>query len=684
MIHQVIINDYLACFAQSLASFAVNLKLIILKILICAIIIIKPSQSLSQEIRLTEVIISIAEQLAESESDPEPATTYIEQLTELAENPVDLNSPSETELSRLFFLSDFQVKALADYSYSTGRIVSFNELAYIPGFDRATAEMMIPFCTLKGEKTTISDSVKLRSILITNLSFRSGKSDTSSLGSPLKILTRYKFSAGKFTGGFTLEKDQGEKFFSPGTKSPDFYSANIAYNGSGIIRRVILGDFAARFGQGTNINTGISTGLSLTSQGYMAANDEIKPYTSTDENNYFRGIATWISIKNLDVSLFCSENKIDATPGISSGSSEDYIENLYKSGSHNTSTLLLKKDAITESACGMNISCNFSNLKIGMTLSENRFSLPIIPENNDPEKLFSFRGEINRVSSLYYNTLIKRILLYGEFSANDLKKYAIIQGVSFRPSDRLSINFLFRNYTPGYISFHGKGPGRSSGKYCEQGILGNFTFEAARHLFISGGCDIEKFPWLKYRCSSPSRGVKREIRIKYLPSERLTLDGLYSYRFSMADSTTLNRIPELKQVFARSLKLSVHYSLNEYLTLGTRFDYKIVDPAGSKGVAMMEDIGYRSGIIPLSIWLRYCIFSTADYDSRIYTWENDLLYSFNIPALYGRGSRFYLMAGWKISGKAEIRFKYGILSRGAESGSITDTEEFRLQLKLII
>jgi hypothetical protein len=82
--------------------------------------------------------------------------------------------------------------------------------------------------------------------------------------------------------------------------------------------------------------------------------------------------------------------------------------------------------------------------------------------------------------------------------------------------------------------------------------------------------------------------------------------------------------------------------------------------------------------------MRYCVFGTDDYDSRIYTWENDLLYSFSIPALYGRGSRFYFMVGWKVSKKAEIRFKYANLSDSGSSGNVNDIEEFRLQIRLAI
>jgi len=253
-----------------------------------------------------------------------------------------------------------------------------------------------------------------------------------------------------------------------------------------------------------------------------------------------------------------------------------------------------------------------------------------------------------------------------------------------RPSDRLIINFLFWKYAPGFTSFHGKGPGGSSGSYSEQSLLGNFTFEAAKHLFLSGGCYIRHFPWLKYRCTSPSLGVKREIGIKYTLVEQLEINLLYTYRYSMVNNEDVNRIPALKQMISRSSKIAVRYSVQDNLTLGTRIDYKFVDPSGSKGVLILEDLSYRLRSVPVSFWLRYCVFRTDDYDSRIYTWENDLLYTYNIPALFGRGNRFYFMTVWKITRKAELRFKYGILSDYESPGVFTDIDEFRLQLKLAI
>jgi hypothetical protein len=42
------------------------------------------------------------------------------------------------------------------------------------------------------------------------------------------------------------------------------------------------------------------------------------------------------------------------------------------------------------------------------------------------------------------------------------------------------------------------------------------------------------------------------------------------------------------------------------------------------------------------------------------------------------------MAAWKIKDRAELRFKYGVLSDYGNSNTGADKEEFRLQLKIII
>ncbi len=654
-----------------------------LKYLLSSIIIFLSFGCFCQELKLSEVIINIAEELANDDSNPDAASSYVERLQELAENPVRLNSSGENELSRLFFLSDFQIKALADYAHSSGKILTVFELANIPGFDRETVEMMIPFITLDSNYKTPLDSARGRSTLLTNLYFKPGDIDSVSIGPPWKILSKYKFSAGGFSGGLTFEKDAGEKFFSGNPPLPDFLSANIAYSGKGLIRKIVIGDYSARFGQGTNINSSIRTGLSITSPGYMSGSNEIRPYTSSDENNFFRGIATEFSLKNLGLSIFYSKKNSDATLGSASGNTSDYIENFYKSGIHNTSSLLLKKDAISEQAYGLNLTYNFKNLRAGLTWSENRFSLPVIPAAGAPE-IFSFRGDRNDLFSFYYNGFIRKILIYGELSEGGNRKYALIQGASLRPSDRLSIGILFRHYEAGYISFHGNGTASTSLAGNSQGILGNFTFEAAKHLFISGGVDYQTFPWLKYRNSSPSDGKKQEIRVKFLPSDKLTIESSYSYRYTTADNKNSVGVPELEKMITRSIKGLVKYSVSDKLSLVTRMEYKVTFPSESRGYGLVQDLNFNFRKLPVTIWFRSCIFNTGSWDSRLYFYENDLLYSYSIPSCSGEGSRSYIMVKWEIGSFAEVRVKYAVSSLIARNEmKLEERRDFRIQFKVM-
>ena len=109
--------DCFASFAPAYACFAVKKKLIRFLGILCLLLnstLIGVDIS-AQDEKVSEIIASIAEELADDETYPEAAELFSERLYDLIEKPVRINSADESELSRLFFLTDFQVKALADY-----------------------------------------------------------------------------------------------------------------------------------------------------------------------------------------------------------------------------------------------------------------------------------------------------------------------------------------------------------------------------------------------------------------------------------------------------------------------------------------------------------------------------------------------------------------------------------------
>jgi hypothetical protein len=172
------------------------------------------------------------------------------------------------------------------------------------------------------------------------------------------------------------------------------------------------------------------------------------------------------------------------------------------------------------------------------------------------------------------------------------------------------------------------------------------------------------------------------VRLKYLPSDKITFEAVYNSRQSMLNLDETDGIKK-QEIFAGSLvKGVVRYSPDDKLTFGIRLDYKVTRPDGTRGMLLLQDISYRFGKIPLSVWFRYCIFKTDDWYSRLYTYENDLLYSFSIPALSGEGSRSYVMVAWRARKFIDLRIKYGITELQKDNDSCIETEELKVQARI--
>ncbi|MFZ2340030.1 MAG: helix-hairpin-helix domain-containing protein [Bacteroidales bacterium] len=634
-----------------------------------------------QEERIPDIIMEIAEQLSEEETESDAAGDYAVRLYDLAEKPVRVNTADESELSRLFFLTDFQVKALADYVSKTGKIYSVYEIAAVPGFNTQLAALVAPFVTLEEGKQEEKKRIRLRNDILMNFSVKFPPSDTSAPGGSWKMLTKYRFSAGPFSGSVTSEKDAGEKLFNGKKPVTDFLSANLVWEGKGFVRKVIAGDFGARYGMGTGINTSLRTGLSLTQPGYLSGGDEIRPYTSTDENIFFRGAAVQFLSGKTGMTLFWSRNRIDASLDTAGNQENVYISTLQRSGLHTTASSLAARDAVAETSYGLSISTDIRSLRLSLLWTQNRFSVPVMNDDPAPGELYDFTGSVSTTVTAGYKYMPGRVLLYGELSVNPTGRKAFVQGISFKPSDRLSMNLVYRDYDPGYVSFHGKGLfSSSSGDNCS-GIFGNFTFEAARHLFLSAGVDVKINPWLRYRCSAPSYGISREIRLRYLPSDKMSFEAVYSYRQSMLDLPGSTGIKKQYKSETTSLRGSFRYMPLEKLMLTTRIDHKSVSPGGLAGISMLQDISWQLRAIPATVWFRHCIFRTGDWDSRIYAYENDLVHSFSIPALWGNGSRSCVMISVRPSGYADFRIKFAFGDSSGPDGR-RNTSEMKVQARI--
>jgi hypothetical protein len=93
-----------------------------------------------------------------------------------------------------------------------------------------------------------------------------------------------------------------------------------------------------------------------------------------------------------------------------------------------------------------------------------------------------------------------------------------------------------------------------------------------------------------------------------------------------------------------------------------------------KGFLTFADILYKPLLRPFSGNLRISYFETDGYDSRIYAFENDVLYGYSIPAFFDKGYHYYVNVHYKLSRKLSCwaRFSQTIYSGKSEIGSGLD------------
>jgi len=98
------------------------------------------------------------------------------------------------------------------------------------------------------------------------------------------------------------------------------------------------------------------------------------------------------------------------------------------------------------------------------------------------------------------------------------------------------------------------------------------------------------------------------------------------------------------------LKARLHFSKSiDNLELRSRIEKSIVKISGgqSDGFLLYQDAIITVGEAPMKIYGRFAIFETDDYASRVYAYENDVLYAFSFPAYYYKGNRYFLMLSYK-------------------------------------
>jgi len=604
------------------------------------------------------VIEEVIDNLADSYEEGTDFSEITDRLYDLAERKVPLNSADADALSQIPLLSGYQVNQLLAHRRRYGSFKTIYELQLVDGFDKKTLQLLAPFITLEKDPDTFSATKRLylghdlmmrtASVLQQQKGYLPDSSGSGFLGSQHKNYLRYIIDADIGEAGITADKDAGEPFFvGHNSEGFDFYSAHLYLEKIGVTDKIALGDYSLQYGQGLNLWSGFSMGKATAISGAKKHAGGIRPYRSATEGGFFRGAAVSLKGKRFSADVFFSQQKLDGNRVYTADSSDYSITSIDIGGYHRTENEVEDQNSVKERLFGINTSYNHQGLHFGVTASQSRYSHAIVPQDQLYNR-FRFSGDDNFIKGADFSWVMKHAEWFAEASMDKENDFAWLGGANFYLHPRLTVYTLYRDYDKRYNNLHASAAGEYSHSNNEQGWLYGVHLDIHENWYLNGYVDFFSSDWFNYGSETLSEGMEMEGRLSYIPDQD---NAAYLRLFYEEKVVNVQASETMQQTGVRErLKARLHFSKSiDNLELRSRIEKSIVKISGgqSDGFLLYQDAIITVGEAPMKIYGRFAIFETDDYASRVYAYENDVLYAFSFPAYYYKGNRYFLMLSYK-------------------------------------
>lgn len=582
------------------------------------------------------------EQMGENEDvDDGKLELLYDELSDLAETKIDINTCSREDLEQLPFLSYQQVMDIMEYRDKVKQLETPMELYLVPSLDRQTINLLRQFINLS--PALPSDTIpSLRNVLkygknelvaFLNLPFYDRKGDKNGfLGYKYKHWLRYTFNYGqRVKAGITTSQDAGEPFFAGKNQSGyDYYSAYILLRDMRRLKTLAIGRYRLRFGMGLAMNTSFGFGKIATLSNLWNTNNHVFAHSSRSEAKYLQGAAATITIaKGLDITPFVSYRKIDATLNKDSAT----VVTILETGYHRTQSEMARRRNTSETLAGANANYFNNGFHVGATAFYTSFNRTLRMDNGRKYRRWYPDGSNFWNMSVDYGYVSNKLNIIGETATDNQKQIATINTVSYQFSSTLTLMALQRYYPYQYFSLHSESFSEGGLANDESGIFVGGKWQPWHDATLSFYTDISYFAWPKYGVSQSSHRWDNFAQLDYVLG-KWTL--LFRYRMKMKETDNSNGNELIKQHNHRG-RIAAGYTNNTW-SLKTQADFSYCnDTANSFGYMLSENAAWKWRWFYARASVGY--FNTDDYASRVYTYEPGMLYSFYFHSFYGHGMR---------------------------------------------
>ena len=599
-------------------------------------------------------------------SDPEQ---LIENLHQLMANPLNINRADLDELLGIPFMSLPAAKNILEYRSENGVFTSFNELVHVRGIGNKTLENLRPFLTVGSASEKVKDfylnpsywtkNIRTETInryqrtLQTREGFLRTPDDGGYSGGPGKYYHRFRLRSDHLSLNLTQEKDPGEPANIPA--GFDYSSWHVAFTDNGLFENIIIGDYGVSFGQGLILWSGSSFGKSRdVTRSPVKNGTGIRPYTSSQETNAFRGVAASAG-KKIRITAFFSSRLRTA-----SEIDDQTVRFPSEAGLHRTLNEHNRKNNLSQKTFGGRVRLQLPFGFAGVNAYQNEFDKQIDP-GLQPHQLYRFRGKLLRAYSADYQFLFSSFHLFGEAGLTDNQATGLVSGVKINPDGNSEMIFVYRNYDSKFQSIFGSGFGDQSGlPQNEEGFYIGLKHKINPLVDVSGYFDQFRFQAPRFGTRKGTSGYDFLINTEFTLSRQLSLYLLGRSKIRENEFTTIDNLGrDIRQTGTErrtNLRFNLSYWATPSVRLQSRIEWvqsKLADNEISNGYLFYQDLR----LIPspnLRIDARITLFDTDNFQSRVFQFESDLLYVFANRAFFEQGQRMYITVKYNVFNRLEV------------------------------
>ncbi|MDL2227512.1 hypothetical protein LJC30_01300 [Odoribacter sp. OttesenSCG-928-L07] len=622
----------------------------VLNIFVLLIVLLKYNIILSQN---TENDFDYTESFIENLLENNEDSGIIDDIEFSNINYIKINSVLDDYILNIPFLSAFQKEQLILYRKEYGNILSIAELMLIDGFSSEMQDLLLNIIDFTPkedrQKYKFKDYFKhadyemiarIGGIYGNETPYISEKPSEKYYGSREKFLYKFLYNfEDRLRISLITEKDAGEQFIDKTNKSLEHLSGFIQWKGKNF--SILAGDYYVQFGQGLGVWTGqaFSSGIETISQ--IKYPSKIKVKTSSDEANYFRGGAAFYNLKAVSIYTYFSSKKADASLDYNDDLGKDIFTSLATMGYHRTANEISKKFNLPIINTGLGIGIDIKRFRLFASCNYAKFEHIFYPKENI-ENIFKYRNNQYLTYTFDFVTCLRRSVIYGEIAIMNNLSAAAIAGITLHTSSLMEIDINLRYLSPKYTNLFFNNIFRSkNGEYAlsiKHIAYINKTFTLYNHI------DISKPLWFTTNISTLNPIVKISSKLN-LNITRYVLGSIY-YRYTLTNiKEPDNKITSFQEQSSHNLRAQIEFSPYPFLNLRSRAEFVFINK--SKGILLYQDVSYRFNS-KYSITYRISCFDTDDYSTRIYSYENDVLYAYSSPMYYGQGVSMFLLFNYKI------------------------------------